>query len=67
MKPVEKLKELEGNGKNLKDGMLLDDAELEQVSGGIDFFKNCLTCTHYGDYGGRACQGCSSYRGEQNQ
>ena len=67
MKPAEKLKEQVENGKTHKDGMLLDDAELEQVSGGIEFFRNCFTCISNYDYGGRACQGCPAYRGEQNQ
>jgi hypothetical protein len=66
MKPAEKLMEQEGNGKTRKDGMLLDDAELEQVSGGIEFFRNCFTCISNYDYGGRACQGCPAYRGEQD-
>ena len=67
MKPAEKLKEQVENGKTHKDGMLLDDAELEQVSGGIEFFRNCFTCISNYDYGGGACQGCPAYRGEQDQ
>ncbi len=44
-----------------KAGMLVSDSELEQVSGGIDFFRNCFTCLN--NYGGDACQNCSAYKG----
>ena len=39
----------------------LNDHELEAVSGGRTYFRNCVTCDY--KYGSPECEGCMTYRG----